>query len=296
MAIRYLVNSDYITEIQDVQLNQYVQSNQSKLNRAELVAQEEVAYYLTQRYDLSYEFTNTGAWDPTIQYKVHDRVIIDYPDFQSGLTYSPGNLVIFNGEGFLNTATQSPGLFNPSDWINLGDQYTIYYTSYPSPLFDELRYYSQGDAVYWNGYTYSCQSPSHVLSVTEQAQYLYLQDVPGYNVYPDSQYNSNQQYWLRSATYSIPLGTLPTNTTYWTEGDNRCQQILYWVMDIVLFQLGKTIAPKNNLELREVAYKRALKMMDDVASGKYTISALARQGGQGTMFRAGGNTPDGYNW
>ncbi len=299
MAIRYLNNSDYQIDIRDTQLY-VVYNNQLALERCERLAQEEVAYYITQRFDLTKEFTNTGSYSLTATYSANDRVINDYSSWTSSATYSYNNGVIYNGEAYI-CATTSIGAttsFNKSLWYDLGAQYKIYSVPYPAPLFDDLTYYNQDDIVFWEGITYSCQSPTTPLNYTTQAQYLYLQYVPSLNVFPnDTKINNNYQYWLPGASqsYKVPAGTLPTNTTFWLDRDNRCQQLVNACLDMVLYYLERTIANRNIPEMREMFYKKACKMLDDVGDGTYTISALVRQNGQGTMFRFGGPTPDAYN-
>lgn len=310
---RYLHNSDYTVVIQDAQLAQVVQNDQNKLLKAERIAQEEVSYYLTQRWDLAYEFTNTGAWSPTKAYMPHDRVIIDYDDYNIGLTYSPNSTVIYNGAGYVCNATQSNGAFDIADWNYLGPQYTIYYIQYPTPLFNYLAEYNIGDVVYWTenantgpswtpagsgiGYTWSCNISSQNMNTTQQNQYLKVSNIPPYNVFPDDRYtNANDKYWGRGNTYSVPVGTLPTDDTYWQEGDNRSAQILGWYMDIVLYHLHRTIAPRAVPELRVSAWKQAKESLTSVAEGTNTLDALVRQPKAGAMIRWGSDTSNPINW
>ncbi len=300
-VLRYLNNSDYQIDINNTQLYE-MWNNLQTLQRCEYLAQEKVNYYLTQRYDLSNEFTNTGSYSLTTTYSASSRVIIDYQSWTSSLSYSYNQGVIFNGEGFIcgTTSIGATTSFSTAlGWIDLGPQYQIYSVPYPAPLFDDLNFYNQGDIVFWKGLTYTCENMTTPLNYSQEAQYLYLQYLPNLNVFPDDKLlNNNNQYWLlgSSASYVVPSGVLPTNTTYWSNIDNRTQIVLNWILDIVLFYLERAAAPRNIPDLRTVMYKEAIKMMEAVGDGTYTINSLTRQNGQGTSFRSAGWSPDNYNW
>ena len=172
MKIRYLNNIDYRLDIQEVQLLE-IEDSQSILQRVEKLAIEEINYYLTQRFDLTKEFTNTGSYSNTYQYMAADRVIIDYTDGSSTKSYVLNNCVINNGYGYiLNTASYGPTTSFGSEWTNIGSQNDFYYITYPAPLFQSINNYNQGDVVFWNGYTYSCNSMTNQLNLTDKAQYV----------------------------------------------------------------------------------------------------------------------------
>jgi len=297
---RYLHNSDYIVVIQDSQLAQIVQHDQNKLLKAERLAQDEISSYLTQRWDMQYEFTNTAPWNSSTSYQPNQRVIIDYDDFSSVDVYNSGDCAILNGVGICLTGVTGSatfsGPYNPSLWSDMGDQYTLYYASYPAPLFNYLNYYNIGDEVYWKGYSWVCATTTNIPSMTQVNQYMNVSNIPPNNVFPDSSANSNYAYWTKGATFSMPLGTLPTNKSYWTEGDNRCQQLLQWYMDIVIYNCHKTIAPRNVPEQKVTAYKIAIDYLIKIGSGDYTLNALVRQPIQGRMFRWGGSTQNPSQW
>lgn len=294
--MRYLHNSDYGVSIQDAQLAQIVQNDQRKLLRAEKIAQEEIAFYLTQRWDTSYEFTNTGAWSYGLTYSPHDRVIIDYADFIANHTYNRGDCVIYNGEGWCLTGSEfyENSEFVSSSWTSLGKQYTYYYVGYPAPLFNYLNNYNIGDKVWWKGWTYNCEIGTQFLSDTQALQYQTVSNLPYKNVFPDNQYaNNNQQYWSINATWSMPAGTFPSDSR-WIEDDNRCQQIVQWYMDMVIYHLHKTIAPKNIPENRIISYKSACSALKTVAEGDSVLAALLRQPSKGNMIVWGSDIPTNF--
>ena len=297
--IRYLTNQDYGISIQDVQLQQLVQNDQNKLIKAEKLAQEKIRYYLTQRWDLNYEFTNTGKWNYFTTYSAHDRVILDYDDFSTQNTYVLGDCVNLNGDCYFCATASSTGTFSfAPNWTYLGSQYEIFYVTYPAPLFDYLNKYNVGDIVYWKGFTWSCVVSTQNQTDTDINQYLQVQNIPLPNVFPDDTYNNRgYEYWSTTGiTYSVPSGTTTNNSFYWTADDNRCQQILNWTIDLVIYHLHKTIAPKNVPENRTAAYNLSIQEMVDVGSGDYNLDALVKQPKQGTMVRWGGDTYNPSIW
>lgn len=295
--LRYLHNSDYFV-IQDVQLQQVIQKNQNKLEKAERTAIEEAESYITQRFDMSYEFTNTGSWSASATYSAHDRIILDYPDYSTAKTYSYKDCAIYNGDCYCLTGTTSfTGSFSTVYWTNIGYQYSIYYALYPEQLFYYLDDYKKDEQVYWKDRVWTCVVPTQQLSQSAANQYLQYQNIPLQNVFPDdTESNSGYKYWTPSATYSIPAGTLPNDKTYWIEGDNRSSQMIMYLTDMVLYHLHKSISPKNIPDLRVVDYRQAIDWLKAVGSGEITTKVLQLQPQKGMMFRYGGNTKNPNQW
>lgn len=294
---RYLHNSDYWV-IQDTQLGQVIQNSQTKLRKAEMLAEEEIHSYLTQRFDLDYEFTNTGTWSYGVTYSAHDRVILDYPLYSTTATYSIYDCTIYAGDAWMLSGTSSiSGTFSSQYWSKLGPQYGLFYGKYPAPLFDYLEFYEKNEQVYWKGHTWSCQSATTTLTDTGRNQYLYVKNIPYYNVFPDDEFrNSNQKYWSKGGTYSIPAGTLPNDENYWTAGDNRSQQMIMYMIDIALYHLHKSISPQNIPVLRLESYKMAIKWLNSIAMGEITAKTLQLQPRSGMVIRSGGNTKNPNSW
>lgn len=288
--LRYLVSTDYLPTIQNTQLNQLVQNNIGKLYRAESIAIEEASSYLKQRWNVAAEFTNTPIWNPLVGYNANDRIIIDYATF-SNISYLQGSLVTYNGFGYIsNNNVTASATFSQSDWTNIGSQYSLYYAQYPQPLFNYNNYYVINDPVYWKGYTYSCNEQTMILDRESAIQYVFIQNLPPINVFPDDKRNnSNGRFWTNSGTYSVPIGTLPTDTSYWTQGDNRCLQMVLYITDITIFHLHKSIAPTNIPELRIKSYEEAINWLKNCYKGLISPNLTELQPTQGTMIRSGGN-------
>lgn len=314
MPNRYLNTYDYTTIIQNSQLNQVLQIpgvggspnnnspyNNPKLVKAELTAMEEVKSYLTQRWDLTAEFTGTNPWNYYTTYSSGDRVILDYGTFSSTADYSAtGSCVVYNGEAYMslgNGATTSTPDINPSSWVDLGSQYTIFYGNYNAPDFNTENFYNVNDVVYWAGDTWIATSPTRILTDIEALQYVRLEYLPPANIFPtDVNNNKNAQYWANQGTYSIPFGTLPMNTAYWTQGDNRCQQIVMFVMDITIYHLSKGLAPMNIPELRVKAYNDAIKYLKMASVGDITLNLPEKKPTQGLKIRFVGDVRRDNTW
>ena len=293
MKIRYLTNQDYNVIVQSSQLvGQLLQDNPKTLIQAENYAQEEAYSLLQQRFIIDAEFTNTAPWQYTATYSATDRVIMDYPLYYATLTYTTGECVIFNGEAYCLTGTASwTGPFVNTYFSDLGPQYEIYYTKYPAPLFDYEINYLQNSVVFWNGFTYSATSPTTPLSESQALQFKVIDQVPT-NVFPDDPINNgNSQFWAKTATqsYVIPAHTLPTNTNYWIDGDNRSQLLVYHLTNIVVFYLNKTITPDLVPEFRVKAYEEAIQYLKDIALGEKNSPLLMYQPDEGMVVRFGGN-------
>lgn len=309
MNIRYLNNVDYNVVIQPGQLEyQLVQNNIQTLLRAELVAQEEIYAILNQYYNLPLEFTTTAPWNYFATYSVAQRVILDYATFSETNTYNQGDCVIvpnindydnsnYNliGEAYCLTGAPSvgPTTSTPNDlpllWTDIGEQFKFYNVSYPDPLFNYLLFYQMGDVVYYGSQTWSAVISTPVPSLTWADQFVTIGAVPR-NVFPTDVANNQDSFWLPSGmTYSVPANTLPTDTNYWSVGDNRSQLLVMHYTEIALYYLHKNIQPTNIPELRKDGYKNAIKYFEDLAFGRKNSPLVPIQPQQGMSIRFGGN-------
>jgi hypothetical protein len=146
-------------------------------------------------------------------------------------------------------------------------------------------------------------------------QFVNINAVP-LNIYPDDIANASQQYWIKAVqpyitpiaghTYSISgtssigtytiFDTLPTNTIYWQQGDNRSQLMKLHYMEMVLFYLNKTITPTNIPEIRVKGYKMALDYLEALGTGKKNSPILQLQPAQGNPIRFGGQVRKNQTW
>ena len=243
----YLIQSDYLKEIQPTQLNQLTGGDSSILSRAGLEAIEKATSYLVQRYDIAKEFIDTSVWSNTTTYTAGSRAYIT------------------------------------ADNID-----TIYYAIYPFSVFNIYGCYNTGDKVFWNGHTYQCLIPTQGADENTLIQFGTYADVPLQNIFPDNPV-CGADHWQDLGAYTVPAGTALTNTAYWAQADNRCQELLTHVVNIVLYRLHTRIAPQNIPRLREQMYNEAISWLTAAANGAITPSLTALEPKQGARIRWGGN-------
>jgi len=61
------------------------------------------------------------------------------------------------------------------------------------------------------------------------------------------------QIWTAGSDYTI-TGIYPDDSSKWTAGDNRNQQIVLFLIDITLYHLHSRINPRNIPDLRKERY------------------------------------------
>jgi hypothetical protein len=283
----YLILSDYYSQIQIQNLLQVIGSDFTKLTTAGLKAQEQCVSYLTQKYDTAKEFTNTNVWSPTQAYGATNRFYLDAAAYVPATGYVINNLTLQNSNVYICTGATT-GVFDITKWALLGAQNTIFYAQYPNPIFNYKSTYKAGDKVFWNGKVYTAilntLSPSHDMAI----QYPTYHDQPLLNVFPDDVV-SGLNYWGPGVAYTILAGTLPTNATYYTNGDNRSQQLLEVLIDVTLYKIHSRISPRNIPDLRVLNYQHAIEWLKDCGTGKVTPNLAKLQPYSGARIRYGGN-------
>ena len=279
----YLRLFDYARSIQDAQLSQVIQSNDSIRLIAELQAQADAVSYLTQKYDTESEFTDTTIFDPTISYKANQLIEINFIEYSSATNYAVDDLVIFEGNGYICTAPTT-GTFAPAKWTLIGKKHDLYFVTVPEMEFNYRHYYLAGDLVFYKDKVYTALKASPIIDQQTSIQYSSTNAIPLPNVFPDDTING-AVYWGTGTAYSIPAGTLPTDTSLWTKGDNRSQQLVRRVIDICLFLLHDSIAAKNVPQQRKDNYAAAIAWLDMAKTGEVTADIPVRQPKQGARMR-----------
>lgn len=303
----YLTLQDYIFTIQDRAFSQLVQGDMTKRLKAENTALDIIISHLVQKYDINGEFTNTNAWNPTTTYNAWDRVIIDYSAWVTLTSYVLGNCVIYNGNGYVCKIDNSDADFTVGNWDLLGVQYSLYYACFPlnciyqgnpsystlanpyAPVFNLQGLYNLDDVVFWKNKTYRCTMPTQGISASNMIQFYTYENVPYTNVFPDdTKNNANSQFWVQLANYSVHAGTLPTDTDFWTAGDNRNPQILECMKYIVIWVLANLLTYHNCPPAWEDRYKESIGTLKGFAEGKTTARLPLLQPKQGARIRFGG--------
>lgn len=218
---RYLYNGDYLQFIQDVLLQGIISNNPTYQVLIEQTAQQKFYEYLSQRYNLAAEFTDTRQYDPTVAYNAGDRVYLNAPAYSAAATYALGVLTTVPTGPLLNgtptgqvyacsTAITVPETFNPAHWTLLGNQWAMFYALYPFPIFDISHgWYNVGDSVWWKNHTYTALQQSVCLSDYEKFQSYSTNRIPFQNVFPDDPVNG-KQWWKDNGAYIVPAGNLLT--------------------------------------------------------------------------------------
>lgn len=266
----YLILNDYKKLIQTDNLAQIIGSDYSLITQIEQAAQTEVISYLIQKYKTANEFTSSTAWSYSTTYKVKNRVYLDATAYSATATYALHSLTLYGGNVYINTtAVTVAEAFNAAKWALLGAQYAFFYALNPSADWDYYTVYVVGDVVTFNDKQYTALYGSTSLQ-------------------PDE----NASIWGAGVAYSITANTLPTNTTYWTAGDNRNPQMVNCMIDIALYHIHSRISPRSIPDLRVKRYDDVIRWLKDCAKGdSITADLEVIQPTQGMRLRMGSVLP-----
>ena len=249
----YLIPPDYNRVIQDANLQQIITSNTALLNVCATSAEEEAREHLRQKYDVSAEIQSTNAWNKSNTYLAGNRVYLTERAYDTNTTYNIGDYTLYNGFVYVCNTNGTTGTFDPAKFTGINPQYEVYFAINPYPLFDLNSDYKVGDQVYWRNKTYTCLVPTSFLDHDTQLQYNQLQDLPLNNIFPDD-IKSGVTYWGNGISYYVPTNTDITDTTFWSNSDNRDQKLVEKIVDITLYHLHTRITPKNVPATREMRY------------------------------------------
>jgi hypothetical protein len=271
---RLLRNTDYNRQIQEANLAQILQEDDTIRYYAEQAAQSEMISYLAQRYITSKIFTDTTEFDINATY--YGKNLIEYtePEFSVQTTYVVDDRVSYKGNIYINILGCTGVLPTfATNWTKVTDDKSLYYAKTPNAEYSHTTEYAQGDVVWYNDIVYT--------ALTDTTAHL----------------PTDTNYWSAGATYSFD-GFYPENTTYWVKGDNRNQQIVMYLIDITLYHLHSRINPRNVPELRAVRYDGmnalqtggAIGWLKKVASGDITADLPVIIPEQGVSIRYGSVT------
>ena len=79
-------------------------------------------------------------------------------------------------------------------------------------------------------------------------------------------YNDELYYCISDSS-----GNLPTDTNFFTKGDNRNQLIKMYAIDISLYDLHSRICPRNIPEIRFIRYQEAMNWLKMVKNSETSI-------------------------
>lgn len=226
---RLLRDLDYLRLIQSDNLAQIIESNQQTKLDVEQAGQAEMISYLSQRYKIAEIFTDTTVFSYSTTYYGKNLVEFTATAYNTSSTYNIGNYCLFGGNVYKCNTNLTTGPFNTSKWDLVCVDKQLYYVKLPYNEFSYTVTYAIGDQVWFNNKTYTCAKACKNID-------------PTYS-----------EFWGTGFSYSV-TGVYPDDTSKWTKGDNRNQQIVLFLIDITLYHLHARINPRNIPDLRKERY------------------------------------------
>ena len=263
--MRFLIQRDYERNISVTDLNTLFDNStdplytiMQRLMDTEPEAIEEISSVIQQRYDVSLIFTDSSQYIISTTYFGNNRVQYHEPAFSALTVYTTAQRVSQLGSIYTSIAGSAAHAFNAAEWIYVCMDNQLFYGTIPAPSYLYNNNYNTGDVV-WNPYdnrTYTSKINANTSSL------------------------NNPQAWTQNAVYSF-TGQLPTNTTYWTLGDNRNQKLVSVMVDIVIYYGLKTITQRFKPQDRLFNYMGDAKMPDVSARG--WLDAITKGGQNATL-------------
>jgi hypothetical protein len=284
----YLISKDYSVNIQDINISQIIDADQSVRLRAQLSGEAEAQSYLKQKYNIAREFQDLGVFSYTKTYYAYNRAYLDGLIYEASIGYSLNAIRVFQNNVYrCTTAITAPaGGFDATKWALLGPQYGIVWVKPPYPEFNYEAYYNVGDQVYYNNKTYTCKIQTPVLDHDTALQYREIKNLPAQNVAPDDPIRG-LQYWGTGTAFSV-VNLWPLVSSLWVSSDPRDAQMVLYLCDLVLYHLHARIAPRNIPELRVKRYDDAIEWLKACAEGNVTPNLPLLSPKQGNRIRYGG--------
>lgn len=286
----YLISADYNRSIQDSSLQQTISGNLSLKFQAELAGIAEMKSYLSQKYDVVVEFTDTVQYSHTVIYKAGNRVYLAGPFYNPKTTYGLNALVSHAGYVYVCTiAITVAEEFNGSKWLLLGAVDDIYFVTVPAPGFEIKNKYAKDDIVFWKNKKYKCLQPTDEIAHETAIQFPTTNSIPELNIFPDDPKNGGKA-WQDLGTYTVAAGSI-TDTTKWTKGDNRNQQMVMYLLDISIYHMYGRIPPGVVPDIRIMRYQTAISWLKNAAKGEDIVADIEKlQPAQGGRIRFGSRT------
>jgi len=286
----YIRLKDYDRFIQSDNLSQIISSDSSVRLLAEDVAIEEACSYLRSKYDIEEEFNDTEKYAFFTSYTVNSRVELDgYENYNSTSSYIIGDIVFNNNTQVYICANPTTGIFNEADWYLLGNKSDLFYVTNPSPFFNyRSGVYKIGDVVTFRDKQYTALKPSPAIGHVDLLNALTYSNLPPTNILPDDP-NMGISYWGVGIPYEVSE-LYPIGNVEWVKGDNRSQQMVMFIVDIVLYHIHSRIAPRNIPELRVVRYQSAVEWLNKCNTGDISPDLPLIPVQKFNRIRWGGNT------
>lgn len=290
----YLTSADLKRVIQTANLNDIVGNDTAMVTYAEQAAVTEAVSYLSPKYETGIEFTDTLIFSPAADYTYRQRFILDAPTYSNSVSYLADETVVFQGNVYWALGQTTPGAFDPNDWVLAGKQGTMYYLGLPYQTtdFSMSGYYRVGDYVAWKNDQYECLKETTQYDHSTLIQFGTRENIPPTNQIPDG---LGQQQWRNNGV--IMQGGAQVVNNQFTKGDNRNQQLVNYIIDIMLYHLHARISPRNIPELRLERYDSAINWLKQCAKGDDINAGLPRKTPQqGMRIRWGGKVQNNFDY
>jgi phage gp36-like protein len=285
----YLTTADIKRLIQTNNLNEVTGSDSAMVTYAEQAAITEVKSYLVQKYDVASEFRSFKICAPGVQMFLNDRMVITAAVYNPLNTYQYFEMCTYQNKVYYMSDSNAPatGAFNPAQWTFIQNDGTMVYldTLAAYPEFNIYNFYNVGDKITYADYLWTCKSKTLTIDEASALQYAEYANIPVGNQFPTA---TNQTQWTKGVQYSRQ--PWQASAAPFVVGDNRNQQLVNYVIDVMLYHLFSRIAPRNIPELRMERYDMAIAWLKNVAKGDDITADLPRlQPKQGNRLRWGSN-------
>lgn len=293
----YLQTKDYLRVIQPNELNAITRNDISIRQLVEGSVQSEMYATLIQEFDLDIEFKDMQPFALATIYKGGDRVYLDAPAYNPSVgqqTFTTGTLIAYQSNVYhCITAVTSAEPFDTAKWTLIGKQFDVYYIQLPQPLFEQDKFYTKGDLIFYKDKTYIALQDSIPLDQQTQLQAESIESIRRGNAVPGVGV-TGARMWGSATAYSS-TGIYPGSTP-WVKGDNRNQMFVRMMLDMVVCELCKAVAPNNVPEARHNAYVKAVRDLKDIADGNINAQLPTLKPIQGQRIRYGGRPRETNSW
>jgi len=258
----FLFIGDYSKQIQNDNLQQIINGDNSVLEAIQMAAVEECLSYLKGKYDTEKALAPITQHDKTKTYTAGQTVYLNAAEYEANKTYDLDTLAVYKLNVYKNTTAITAGEpFTGSKWQLIGEQYTTYFALTPQKHFNYKAVYYVGDIVFYKDKIYTCKQKTPILDHQALLNIAQAGTSNIANIFPDDT-AKGVQFWGVGVPYSVAPITENntttyidiTDTTYWTRGDNRDQKLLQICIDIALYHAHSRISPRNIPELRVTRY------------------------------------------
>jgi hypothetical protein len=295
----YLTSADLKRVIQTANLNDIVGNDTAMITYAEQAAITEAKSYLSPKYDVSAEFKDVEIYKATGNYYFGTTVFVEAPTYDTTKNYAYLETCNYQGNVYYRDQqyiTYIPGPFDPYFWVLVAPSGTVWTPKIPIgyELYNENKYYEKNDRVIMlNSEQYNCATSSLEISQQYAMQFVVRENVPPMNQTPSQ--TSGQKQWTYLSTFFV------VGWNNWAQmmdnRDNRNQQLVNYIIDIMLYHLHARISPRNIPELRLERYDNAKAWLTQCAKGDEINAGLPRlTPQQGMRIRWGGGVRQNFTY